>query len=361
MVSRWGLSDDAMRMDDAAIWQGCAYMQDGVNKALEWCHKGAVSLLRDRIILPPLHRKFGPVDIKVAETIFRDRFTEHYSRRMFKQDVECDGVWAQFGVVEYKSSEGENTHVAIRVGGADEVLALSHSRIKPYLKAHIKELDGKGLHFYQVTIRDMYDENGDRWRPDSFVQFSDLFFALLKELGHVDTIIAHSLGATVFEGLELRDPKDVPKNLVLDRSLPSLWKVGRTTHSVGVCCLLYRAARSIGFDTNPEVSVAAFCKQTDMRERKIVVIEVENDYYFSGLGKLGEFSKVTDYLFQHTFVMEEFRNHNRSHHAGPISFVINHENAPIVMGGFSVDVGESAVDAIARQIFSKFGKSEVYI
>jgi len=135
------------------------------------------------------------------------------------------------------------------------------------------------------------------WNPKTTDELSAAPLEVLKALqGHiqVDSMMCFSLGAMTLDGLKHIDPKDadhIPKTLILNRSLTSIWKVASVLFPY-FYWVLHGLTYVYGLDADPEKEVLSFFQRANqhdspsMEKRHVVVFEATRDRYFSGPGAL---------------------------------------------------------------------------
>jgi len=269
----------------------------------------------------------------------------------------------------------KETHTCVRVGGGDELLSLSSMRIMPFLSAFQRETDRKtNLRFIQVSLFESQEEkNGkfETWKAANFEEIGKVIFSFLEGLKNkkisVDSMICHSMGGAVLENLKSIDCSKVPKTLILDRILPSIWKVGRQLMNPILCCIVYFFAYCSGWNGNPEQSLVSFFENIknkspalSLSDRNVVIIEAEHDFFFSNHGAFDKdlakrLNKLGVNAFQKSFTPNHLRIHFRAHHACPIDHLVN--TGPIQTGKFSMGFRQDVASAIVNNIFMRHAKS----
>ena len=250
----------------------------------------------------------------------------------------------------------KDTHTCLRVGGKDERSEVSDLRVYSFLENHMQTNGDRdknlrvlqfSLHEHQIKVKKGYrikvNKGGQTkvihrewstWEPTNSKEISRVFFAFLKHLEdkrniHVDSLICHSLGSFVLDDLE--SLQGLPPLLILDRALPSVFKLGLKLYSIGGYPL-YGIASLAGWAPAPEDRLIKFFSTSagtqDLSHRKVVVIEVEEDYYFSGKGAFGpKFTEILRDLgmkvYRNSFTSNEFVYHTRAHHALPLNKLKN--------------------------------------
>jgi hypothetical protein len=205
---------------------------------------------------------------------------------------------------EFANARGEKTHTCLRIGGNDETLDGANLRIYPLLNAYLAEL-GKsnscGLRILQFSFYGHEcrppgsTSKYESWKPSDAAEVGKVVFELIKELQKrdsykIDSLLCNSLGSLVFEAVEGVDPALVPKEIILDRALPSVWKAGANLYWAPRAYATYAGAYIAGWGADPEKSLVRYFKhlhahhQAELKGRRVILIEVNDDRYFSGAG-----------------------------------------------------------------------------
>lgn len=272
------------------------------------------STFRD-IFLMPLNgaRKLHPSTQQACKDIINDKVPD--PQRPQKKDVlnefkvtELEEMQLDIGGEKYRlhmrmfesSSQGSNVHTCVRIGGNDETLDGANLRIYPLLAAYSEQnKSGKGLRLIQFSFygNECQPAGTTGWQPWKPVDAAEAGHVVFEQIRHlqekkgykVDSLYVSSLGNMIFDVLDGVDPAFLPKALILDRPLSSIWKVGAKLYPLGVY-LLYPCACGAGFAANPEKALPKYFnylkmqRPTDLANRKLVLIEVKEDRYFSGVG-----------------------------------------------------------------------------
>ncbi len=232
------------------------------------------------------------------------------------------------------------------------------------------EMVGKKI---QLILFSFYDnkENGRRWEPLTMKDLSkaplDVLRALKNEGVQVDALITQSLGNVAYDGLQYLPKEDadvIPKTLISNRGLVSIWKVARQLFSFPFSWLLYGAAKISGWNADPEKGLLEFLSKnpqcSDGTLREVVVVEAIKDHFYSGPGSF-------DPNFHHDIKdlgLPVFRGkfypgtvHQRAHHAIPWSKLKNNSATELVAGEnlLKLEREESVTAALAKKIFSEKG------
>jgi len=243
-------------------------------------------------------------------------------------------------------------HTTLRIGGSDEILEVSPIRIMPYLSAALHS--PVDLTFIQLSFYDIFEDNA-QWKPTSFSEIGQMTSSLigaLKERGlvkQIDSMICHSMGASVLEGLE---PSDIPPTLIFDRAMPSSWKVISKQYSPPLSHLLYALAHLSNWTTDCEDKLISHHDKLS----RVIIIETEKDFYFS---KNSSFSSKTVHklkelgveVFHHKFFVNTLRYHERAHHAVSLQHLVNTSLEPLSSQTFSIQPHEDVASAIVHSVF----------
>ena len=341
--------------------------------------------------MPDPVKKISPAIFKECENVFDTSITDPvfypnksdvlklFDKKEILIEHTCNGKKLESKVLIFETnfSRAKETHTCLRVGGGDELLSLSSMRIMPYLSAFNRETDKKkNLRFIQISLFENFeDANGKliNWKPSNFEDIGKLIFSFLEGLMQknisVDSMICHSLGGAVLEGLNSIDPKKVPKTLILDRAYTSTWKVGRQLMNPVLCYILYFLAYCSGWAGNPEYSLIRFFenqKKTTssipLSDRSVIIIEAEHDFFFSNHGAFdngvaNQLNKLGVNAFQQKFVPNPLRVHYRAHHACPIDYLINN-NTEGHTGTFNIGYRQDVASAVVNNVFRNHVKMD---
>ncbi len=273
-------------------------------------------------------------------------------------------------IFESNNPGSKAVHNCIRIGGSAETLDASNATVYPLLKSFERTqrenpscpgLSITQFSLYGHSVKEQGSSEWKSWKPSGTKEIGAVFFHFLKTMNIPDSMICHSLGSVIFEALGEVDPERLPKTIVLDRAMPSVWKVGEKLYGTIAAYMLFGAAYTAGWSADPEKQLVNLFKRMssrashDLKERKIAVIEVSDDYYFSGPGAFS--SNFTQQLerggmqtFRHCFEPNQVTFHSRSHHALPLGMVTNGPKAidnPVL----PMDPYQSVSDAIIRHLF----------
>ncbi len=203
------------------------------------------------------------------------------------------------------------------------------------------------------------------WDPKTTDELSAVPLEVLRALqAHVtiDSMMCFSLGAIALDGLKNVDAKDsdiIPKTLILNRPLTSIWKVAsqlfpKLRHA------LYQLVKLYELDSNPEEELLAFFQRVSkenpnaLADRHVVLFEATRDRYFSGPGALtlvDEIRKIVKTSHGKFFIplLAEL-----AHHAHRIDHILNNPNSETDVSAFiDMDPNESISQALNRHIFMK--------
>ncbi|NGX47762.1 MAG: hypothetical protein K1000chlam3_01145 [Chlamydiae bacterium] len=358
----------------------------GIRRTVQQIANNTVGrVIRNNMFFPDPHKKFSPSVFKECKEILNPDVLDpsHYptkveTLKLFNKEKKT--ITFKSGNTEFCAKilifntnfpRAKNTHTCIRIGGGDETLSLTPMRIMPFLSSYYDlSKQDENLCFMQLSLFGIKKKSGEDftlWKPLNFKQTGQIVFPLLGELKKqgfsIDSMICHSMGSAILENLENRDPQEVPNTLILDRALPSVWKAGNILNPV-IRYLVYFLAYCSAWSGDPERSLTAFYRKlkTDdsnpISERKVIILEAENDYYFSGNGAFDKnlasnLSKLGASTFQGKFKINPLRTHPRAQHAATIDSFCNMTGKTIEQGKFSINPGENLASAIVRNIFLK--------
>ena len=212
-----------------------------------------------------------------------------------------------------------------------------------------EEVEGKKLRFILFSFYDHQDEEGNPWNPLTTDELSSAPLEVLKAFGQkvkVHSMMTFSLGSFILDGLKNIAEEDtdlIPKTLILNRGLASIWKVATKLFSFPVSYLLYQAVYLLGLDANPELEILRFFAQMQsqnpqsMEGRKVVVLEAKNDRYFSGNGALDpnfreNLTTTGVEAYQASFFIPMVAEH--AHHALRMDLLINNKDSGTVSADF---------------------------
>lgn len=332
------------------------------------------STIRDLLFFPNVTERFNDIDFQEAKDLTnpalqsnpkKKETLEAFQRKeeefVFSHEGKNYSAKVLIFQSDYQGVSKENIHTCIRVGGNDELRDLTPIRVIPFLRSfHEHALQNKNLRFIQVTLRDIQVDESTQWKPSQFADMGKVFFALvekIKESYEVDSLMLTSISGSLLEGLETVDETLVPKTLILDRALSSVWGVGRNIMNPISCYVVYALAYWSGWAGNPEDSIRRFYeKVSSPKGRKVVVIEVEDDFYFKGEGAFQKnFTDVLQKLgieaTRWKFHVNPFKYHTQTHHSLPQSKLKNHSSDDLQQKSFSIKRKQSMASAIVSNIF----------
>ena len=348
------------------------------------------STFRDRLLMPlngarklPENTKKACRDILDGDVPDPQRPQKQSVLREFA--VKWHDISLQIGDRKYRlnirefESEGhaEKTHTCLRIGGNDETLDGANLRIYPLLDSYTGE-SGKsssriGLRilqfsFYGHECQPSGSTGYEPWKPSDALEVGRVLFELIKDLQKknsykIDSLMCNSLGSLIFEGLEGIDPALLPKEIILDRALPSVWKAGANLYWPPRAYATYAGAYIAGWGADPEKSLVKYFNhlqahhQAELKGRRVVLIEVNDDRYFSGAGA---YDKGFIPALQSTGIAA----HRKCYEVNEIAFAkeTNHSLASnhLINGEtkddnkvFPVDSHESLSTSIVKNVFLK--------
>jgi hypothetical protein len=275
------------------------------------------------------------------------------SRRIFVE-VEVNGNTVTMEALQMRTNfeNGGVPHRVLRLGGNVENLTIASASMFPFFSSFCKihPSGNKNLEMTQPSFHDM-KKDGEPWKPNTAQEYADLMFAFKKKIndwGEIHSMLCFSMGSMALEGLENRDPQEVPKNLIIHNGCPSIWKVGVKTQNFVIARLLYWSAWVTGWGGDPEHSVKEFYNR-NVERRTFVNMRAKHDAYFSDQGYWDAFGDKN--VCDHTVRMNRIVSHERSHHAATPDSMIN-TDGPIQGGSFAMGAWQSFADALASSLFS---------
>jgi hypothetical protein len=334
---------------ELAAWANFAYGVEtvvcgGINTAYNISNYMLGGVFRGLVLDPPSHPEEThqacqrTLDSKIEmNKPTRQKVLDAFEMRTQEFEFQVGNTSYQLQVKIYDSRNNQSKHTCVRVGGKDETLEVSDVRVYPLLKAYVQEGREEGLCILQVSLhghqtKTQEEESWRSWKPSEAVEVGRVFLAFLKKSQReVHSLICHSMGSLVLEGLDSEDA-DLPPVLILDRALPSIWKVGCKLYNPIACYSLYGGACISGWAADPEKKLIEFFKkpsqQVTLSNRKVVIIEVREDWYFSGPGAFSEgfiedLKQAGVPSYRKCFHPNEITYHKRTHHVLPLTELEN--------------------------------------
>lgn len=200
-----------------------------------------------------------------------------------RESLTIDTDFGQFVLTYclFEPKNQTNTHTCIRIGGNIELLEGSIPKVLPLLR-HAQE-QHKSLRLIQVSLYAI-TQNEARWMPNKPDQLGAILLKFTEKIAEVkgyqiDSLIAHSFGSVIFEAL--KPTSKIPSILILDRMMPSVAKAIAHKYPYGVRSFLKIIAKAFHLNANPEAKLLSYLLSHPIEKRKVVVVEVEEDHYFS--------------------------------------------------------------------------------
>lgn len=172
--------------------------------------------------------------------------------------------------------ENAKKHISFRIGGNQENKITALPQIYPFLAEHVQSNSETHLSFFHVSLYDNYVKKGndvrEKWVPEDELEIGNVFLELLRSMKQknqeVDSLICHSLGSIVFDALQKNQHSldDLPKSIILDRAMTSLWKTGRKLYPCVVAFILYSLAELTHWSADPEQSLLNFFRAQSISE-----------------------------------------------------------------------------------------------
>jgi len=234
-----------------------------------------------------------------------------------------------------------------------------------YVVESKQQVDGKGLRLFLFSSygNHVMDKNEKTdWKPETIFELGAVPVLLLKALREkgyeMDSLELFSLGAVAFEGLKYLDQSEadmIPKVVILDRAMPSTYKVAQKLYSFPFRQLLYGAAYSSNWDANPEAACLEFFGRVPSLEgRTLIQIEAVKDSYFSGPGAydsdfLERLQNLGMTTYSGTFYAPCYKE--ASHHALSRSLLYNNPDSGTIIDRFiEMKPLETLSDALVRSV-----------
>lgn len=232
-----------------------------------------------------------------------------------------------------------NTPTLVRIGGNDETMASSVSRVYPLLSSLIKKERP-----FRITVTSFYDTYCEKgaWEPKTLKDLGQGFSLLLESLDHkyhCTALMVHSVGGCILDAMmQLHTP--LPDTLLLDRTMASTEKTAAKLYSKCFAPVLQHLLTFFGWDSNLEQTLV---KQNCAKH--IYLLTIEHDNYFSNEGDFDP-SFVTTLKEKGTTVYFEemsascFEYHKRTFHSLPLDTVFfkeNHIFASTALADFFLD------------------------
>ncbi len=191
-----------------------------------------------------------------------------------------------------------------------------------------------------------------RWNPLNIKELSTSPLIVLKAFQEggikIDSLVTNSLGNVALSGLS-RFADIVPQTIIINRGIPSVKKVTNQHYPFPLNHILYGVAKLSGWDADPERDLVKFTKNGS--QRKVIVIEAQQDFYFSGEnGFASNFPRETS-LFHARFFPYPIQS--RAHHAIPLNHVTNNSETKVLANtvAFQLQENEKMSSALAKNIF----------
>ena len=222
-----------------------------------------------------------------------------------------------------------------------------------------------------------FEKKTHRWEPLTLRELSKSPWSVLKafkeEGMEVDTLMTTSLGNVMLDrlkeiSLQPEGQAVVPKTMIINRGFTSVKKIGDRFCSFPMNYFFHALARFSGWNADPEQQLLNFLESEKRNslsaQRKIVILEVLQDHYFSGKGAFApdyhdKLNQLGASVFRATFYPFPF--HERSHHGISLEHLV-HNCATEVLANtihFSMNQDEKMSVLIAKNIFLA-GKEELH-
>jgi hypothetical protein len=233
---------------------------------------------------------------------------------------------------------------------------------------------GKKIQFILFSFygnKEMVQTGSIHWRIDHWIPLSmkelskaplDVLRALKANGVEVDALLTQSLGNVAYEGLQYLSKEDeavIPKTLISNRGLTSIWKVACQLFSFPISWILYGLAKISSFDADPERGLMNFLRKSNETLREVVIIEATKDHFYAGSGGFDpnlhrEISVLGHSVFRGKFYPGTV--HPRAHHAISLTKLTNNSVAEIdATDVLNLEKEQKISAALAQKIFAEKG------
>lgn len=216
------------------------------------------------------------------------------------------------------------------------------------------------------TQSDFQKKSASSWDPLTMDQLSHAPLHVIRELQkkgiEIDSLMTTSLGNIALDNISSQD--SVPSTIIINRGFTSSKKIANQLFFFPLNYVLYGVAKLCGWLADPEKGLLNFLKEplAEAKSRKIILIEVLKDFYFSDKGALDPnfYEKIVSFgasIFRAQFW--PFFFHYRSHHALPLKYLKNNSLTKISTNSpfFSIKNNQRMSAAIVQNIFLKEQKN----
>lgn len=228
---------------------------------------------------------------------------------------------------------------------------------------------GKKIQFILFSFYGNEEEvsgKAQRWEPLSMKELStaplDVLRALKASGVEVDALLTHSLGNVAYEGLQYLSKEDeavIPKTLIINRGLASVWKVACHLYAFPISWILYGLAKISSWNADPERGLMNFLRKSNETLREVVIIEAIEDYFYAGPGAFDsnlhrDIRDLNIPVFRGKFFPGEV--HPRAHHAISLSKLTNNSVSEIDANDvLNLEKEQKVSAALAQKIFAEKG------
>lgn len=205
-----------------------------------------------------------------------------------------------------------------------------------------------------------------RWEPLSMKELSkaplDVLRALQASGVEVDALMTQSLGNVAYEGLQYLSQEEeavIPKTLISNRGLTSIWKVAGQLFAFPISWILYGLAKISGYDADPERGLMSFLRKSNETLREVVIIEATKDHFYAGSGSFEpnyhqEIKALGHSVFRGKFYPGTV--HQRAHHAISLTKLTNNSVTEIAAADvLTLEKEQKISAALAQKIFAEKG------
>jgi hypothetical protein len=212
-----------------------------------------------------------------------------------------------------------------------------------------ESIEGKKLRFVLFSFYHHIDEKDAPWKPLTTDEMSCAALEVLKAYGQttkIHSMMTFSLGALILDSLKnvaLEESHIIPKTLIINRGLASIWKVLNQYYSMPASYFLYTAISHLGLDADPENEILSFFKRMQVHSpqslegRKVVILETKHDTYFSEKGDFeSDFRENLEETGAEAYHASFFvpMIAGESHHSVRMDMLINNKESGTVSANF---------------------------
>lgn len=230
---------------------------------------------------------------------------------------------------------------------------------------NVRIIEGKGLRLVLMSAYGHSKEIDGKiqpWKPSSLSELSVAPVEVLRAVQQfvsVDSLICHSLGNTIMEGLK-EYPEDVlPKTVVVNRGLTSVSKVAGSFFGSFLGYFAGKGASILGWDGNPEKALVDHFKRfpKSLDDRKVVIVESKRDSILSGKAAFDADYEDQVRLAGPTAYRGSFSIpyiSKSAHHSCRLDWIVNNTDSGTLSENFlPIEKNESISHSIAKNVFKE--------